>query len=130
MLRFGSGSGPDFFAQSRVLITDYSSMAFDAAYLRRPVLYFPFDEERFNRGAHVSLPGYFNAERDGFGPVSRTLGELLEQLRILADNDFALSTPYAERVEEAFDLNDGECSKRVVTAIEEMWTDYSFWLEA
>ena len=40
-----------------VLVTDYSSIAFNAAYIERPVVYFQFDADRVLGGAHVGQPG-------------------------------------------------------------------------
>ena len=41
-----------------LMVTDYSSMSFNAAYLDEPVVYFQFDAERVAGGAHVGQPGY------------------------------------------------------------------------
>ena len=37
----------NLFLKSKILITDYSSTAFDMAYLNKKVIYFQFDEEDF-----------------------------------------------------------------------------------
>jgi hypothetical protein len=44
------------------------------------VFYLQFDKEEFYRGAHNWRRGYFDYERDGFGPVARTVCELLHPL--------------------------------------------------
>lgn len=43
-------------AQTRLFITDYSSAAFDAAYLQIPVVYYQFDAEDFFCGRHTCGP--------------------------------------------------------------------------
>lgn len=48
-----------------LLITDYSSVFFDVAYLEKPELYYQFDEAEF-RQYHYKQ-GYFDYRRDGFG---------------------------------------------------------------
>jgi len=53
-----------------LLITDYSSVFFDVAYLEKPELYYQFDETEF-RQYHYKQ-GYFDYRRDGFGPVCTT----------------------------------------------------------
>ena len=42
-LSFDGADVQEYFARSAVLVTDYSSMAFNAAYMDRPVVYFQFD---------------------------------------------------------------------------------------
>ncbi len=51
-------------------VTDYSSVAFDVAYLDRPVVYLQFDQAEFFGGAHSYTKGYFDYTQDGFGPVA------------------------------------------------------------
>ena len=51
--------------KASLLITDYSSISMDFAYMKRPVLYYQFDKERF-RNEHLSK-SYFDFEDDGFG---------------------------------------------------------------
>lgn len=68
-------------ARCWAFVTDYTSVAFDVALLRRPVFYLQFDKEEFYRGAHNWRRGYFDYERDGFGPVARTPSELDELMK-------------------------------------------------
>ncbi len=60
----------ELFARARVLVTDFSSVAFNAAYLERPVVYYQFDAESVLEGEHVGRRGYFDYTRHGFGPVA------------------------------------------------------------
>lgn len=53
---------------SSILITDYSSIAFDFAYQNKPVLYYQFDKDDFYNGNHTYTEGYFSYEENGFGP--------------------------------------------------------------
>ena len=66
-----------------LLVTDYSSVFFDVAFLRKPVVYYQFDEEEFRKYHYQK--GYFDFRRDGFGPVCTTqealLGALTEALK-------------------------------------------------
>ena len=57
------------YARCALLVTDYSSVAFNVAYIDRPVVYFQFDRDEMLGGRHVGRKGYFEYERDGFGPV-------------------------------------------------------------
>ncbi len=104
-----------FIARAAFQITDYSSMAFNSAYLDRPVIYFQFDAEDFFSGANNSRPGYFDFERDGFGPVTTTVDQTVSATRLLLER-----TPdeYAARIRATFPTRDGRCCERTVAAIE------------
>ena len=68
-----SKSYREVFAESEMIITDYSSVAFDFAYLEKPVIYTQFDSEEFFNGEHVYTKGYFDYEHDGFGEIAYNL---------------------------------------------------------
>ncbi len=53
-----------------LLITDYSSVFFDAGYMEKPVIYYQFDMDEFRKFHYQE--GYFFYEEHGFGPVVRT----------------------------------------------------------
>ena len=107
----------EYFARARVLVTDYSSIAFNAAYLERPVVYFQFDADAVLSGAHVGQRGYFDYERDGFGPVTPDVGSTVAAIsEALAHGGAPLPT-YLERIESTFPQRDGGCCERVVQAV-------------
>lgn len=97
--------------ESALLITDYSSVYFDFAYMRKPVLYFQFDRERFFDEHYPK--GYFDHERDGFGKVSYTAAELVDDYKDLSDDDFVLSKKYSERIDGFFPLHDRKNCERI-----------------
>lgn len=100
-----------------LLITDYSSVYMDFAYMKKPVLYYQFDYERFRSG---HLPkGYFEYERDGFGPVCPTEEELLAQLARSLRGGTKMDEVYQRRVERFYVLHDAKNSERTARAIEE-----------
>jgi len=72
--------------ESAVLITDYSSVAMDFAYMKKPLIYYQFDYEKFRTGHYPE--GYFSYEVDGFGPVCYKAEEVLDQLTLLVDREF------------------------------------------
>ncbi|RLV50458.1 glycosyltransferase [Nocardioides mangrovicus] len=105
----------EYFARSRAIVTDFSSIAFNAAYLERPVVYFQFDEDVVLEGGHVGRRGYFDYRRDGFGPVETSAAAAVkatgEALR------HGLTPEYRARVATTFPVRDGGCSERVVQHI-------------
>jgi hypothetical protein len=116
-LTFTGSNVQELFARARCLVTDYSSMAFNAAYLDRPVVYFQFDAEAVQAGAHVGRAGYFEYERDGFGPVVYDVETALSAVESLAQDDFHPGEEYVRRIAETFVLRDGRCCERVTAAI-------------
>lgn len=107
----------ELFARSRVLVTDYSSMAFNAAYIERPVVYFQFDHEAMFSGAHLGRRGYFDYERDGFGPVTFDADAAIRAMCEIVERGPEPAPEYCRRIGEAFPNRDGRCCERVYGAI-------------
>lgn len=105
------------FARSRVVVTDYSSTAFNAAYIERPVVYFQFDRDRVFSGGHVGRAGYFDYWRDGFGPVAETLDDAVAAVTESIEHGPHPAGIYVERIRTAFEQRDGRCCERVYEAI-------------
>lgn len=108
------------FAQSDLLVTDYSSVAFDFAYLRKPVVYFQQDKEEFYSGAHTLERGYFDHERDGFGEVEYSVDALVDRIVEYMESDCKLKEKYRKRIDATFPFSDQENCRRVYEAILEM----------
>ena len=108
------------FQVATVMITDYSSVAFEMAFLQKPVLYYQFDRNEIFSGTHVIRRGYFDYERDGFGSVSENEIDLLDKLKYLLESDDGLVEPYATRIREAFAYRDGKNCERIYQAIQNM----------
>lgn len=103
----------DVFAQSELIITDYSSVAFDFAYLRKPVLYCRPDHQKFIGGTHVYTPGYFSYWDDGFGEVTHDLEETIEQATAYMRNGCVLKEKYRKRIDNFFTFHDSNCRLRL-----------------
>lgn len=100
-----------------LLITDYSSIAMDFAFMKRPLAYYQFDQGEFHE-KHLPA-GYFDYARDGFGPVCRTEKELLGELPGLLERPM-ISDKYARRVEEFYPLRDEHNCERTYREIAKM----------
>jgi CDP-Glycerol:Poly(glycerophosphate) glycerophosphotransferase/Glycosyl transferase family 2 len=96
-----------------VLVTDYSSVAFDAAYIDRPVVYYQFDREAFGAGTHTSIAGYFDYRDDGFGPVTQDLRTAEHAIIARLKGPSSDSDMYRERARATFPYRDGEARRRV-----------------
>lgn len=99
-----------------LLITDYSSVFFDVAYMGKPVIYYHFDYEEFRR-KHLS-ESYFSYERDGMGPVIKDEDSLVETVKEMYDgHSFVLSEKYRERTSKFFVYRDHHNCERIFNEI-------------
>ncbi len=110
----------DIFAESDLIITDYSSAIFDFVLLQKPVVYYQFDAKEFWEGEKNYSKGYFEYERDGFGEVVTGHEELSAVLREYCKNNCAMKEKYRERVAGFFKYQDKENSTRVYEKIKEL----------
>ena len=107
-------------ARCFAFVTDYTSVAFDVALLRRGVFYLQFDRDRFYRGEHNWRPGYFDYQRDGFGPVATSHPELVRNLEAFVGQGGRPAGDYLARMERAMpDRSTGACG-HVYDAIESL----------
>ncbi|MGQ2884471.1 CDP-glycerol:glycerophosphate glycerophosphotransferase [Campylobacter coli] len=100
------------FCNSSLMITDYSSVAFEMAYLNKPVIYYQFDHEEFF-SSHTLQKGYFDYEKDGFGPVVKNQENLLKELENLLRNDCKPFGVYKDNIDSTFTFRDGRCCERI-----------------
>ena len=98
---------------SDVLITDYSSVFFDFANLKKPILFYMYD-----------LDEYKNKLRDFYidlsilpGPIVETEKELMNEIKNIDKHDKKYNKKY-EKFNKTFNyLDDGNAAKRVVEVI-------------
>lgn len=101
--------------ESKLLITDYSSVFFDFAYMRKPLIYYQFDIDEFY-GKHYKQ-SYFNHNENGFGPVINSHNYLIKSIIHYTKNDFVIEKMYEERIDHFFPLYDTINSKRLFESI-------------
>ena len=115
---YSEGNIQSVFQNTSILITDYSSVAFDVAYLNKAILYYQFDyDEVFSSGNHTYQKGYFDYNRDGFGAVAYNETELLAALKDLVDNQAKVPDLYQTRIDKTFQFRDSNNCERVYQAI-------------
>ena len=109
----------DLFNQASLLVTDYSSVAFDFAILKKPVVYAQFDRQAFFQ-SHLYSQGYYDYERDGFGPICETLEETVNEIIRIINNDCILDTHYCERIDRFFTPRISDCCEKTLNEIMNM----------
>jgi CDP-glycerol glycerophosphotransferase len=97
-----------------VLVTDYSSVMFDFAVTRKPIVFFTYDLDHYRDEVRGF---YFDFASEAPGPMVATTDELLRELRDLEDVRRRYEAAY-ERFHERFcGLEDGHAAARVVDAV-------------
>lgn len=111
---YKNSSYQKMFAETDLMITDYSSTVFDFSYLKKPILYYQFDK---NDGGYNYNTGYFDFERDGFGEVCYDQQTIMKTIIKYMKNNCELKPKYEERINKFFAFNDKNNCKRVYDAI-------------
>ncbi len=106
----------EIYAESNMVMTDYSSSVMDFAYLKKPVVYCQFDEEMFWNN-HTYSKGFFSWEDDGFGEVTYTKDELVTILIEYMANGCKMKDKYKKRVDKFFAYQDDNNSQRIFDKI-------------
>ncbi|MGN0242974.1 MAG: CDP-glycerol glycerophosphotransferase family protein [Lachnospiraceae bacterium] len=99
---------------SDICITDYSSVFFDYANLRRPILFYTYDLEKYR---DVLRGFYIDMERDVPGPLLFTQEEVTEAILNIDE----VEEQYREQYDAFYDtycsLDDGYAAKRIVEKV-------------
>lgn len=99
---------------SDICITDYSSVFFDYANLKRPILFFTYDLEKYR---DVLRGFYIDIEKEIPGPLLYTNDEVVDAIK----NIDKIEEQYHDRYEEFYNrfcsLDDGHAAKRIVEKV-------------
>lgn len=112
---FASYDVQDLLKKSKLLITDYSSVFFDFAYMGKPCLYFQFDREHFEKNHYKK--GYFDYDKDGFGKVVCETDALIDEIIRIVEDDFHMDMKYKNNVNRFFRIRDNNNCERIFTEI-------------
>lgn len=92
-----------------ILITDYSSLFFDFLITKRPIIYYAYDQIKYQneRGFYLDL-------KDMPGPICRSISEVIEEISLSDD----YQEKYKEKLEASINkfakLEDGNSTQRVI----------------
>lgn len=100
---------------SSLLITDYSSVAFDFAYMEKPIIYYQFDEDEYYKN-HYSK-GYFDYDNMGFGEKVVNIDELICEIKRIFNSDFTIEEKYLDNINKFFIYRDKKNCERVFECI-------------
>lgn len=110
----GDMSYEKILTESSLMVTDYSGVQFDFAYMRKPVVYYhpnvlpPFYEE-----------GVFRYSDMAFGEICKNEETLIDTLCEYMENNCACKEFYRKRADDFFAFDDFDSCKRIHIAIED-----------
>lgn len=104
----------ELYLVSDILITDYSSVMFDYANLKRPILFFAYDIEDYRD----SLRGfYFNFEEEAPGPIVKTTEEVIHVI----ENIDVVNREFKDKADKFYNkfchIDRGNSAEKVVKEI-------------
>ena len=106
-------------AKSSLLITDYSSIFFDFAYLKKPVIYIHFDYEEYRYNHYQE--SYFNYKKHGFGPICYETNCTISKIISMISKNCLMKKEYLRRIYKFFKYKDEEnCNRLFLTLIKEV----------
>ncbi|WP_343071767.1 CDP-glycerol glycerophosphotransferase family protein [Brevibacterium renqingii] len=97
--------------QSSMLITDYSSVAFDFAFLHKPVVYYQFDDHRFAQPHADPVSEYP-------GPVVAEEEQVVDAIEAAYEADGAMAPKYRIRADRFLAHRDTQSRERIYQAIQ------------
>ncbi len=104
--------------ESQLLITDYSSVFFDFAYMRKPVIYYQFDVKEYRKNHYKE--GYFEYERDGFGSVYYEEDKVVDKIIEYIKDDFTIEKKYLNKINNFFTYDDRKNCERIFNEIKKI----------
>ena len=98
----------DILCESALMITDYSSVNFDFAYLEKPVIYYQYGDDY-----HFEGEALIDDEISTFGEIIKDEDELIAKIIEYIENDCKMEEEYIDRVNNFFKYHDKNNCKRV-----------------
>ncbi|TPR21763.1 bifunctional glycosyltransferase/CDP-glycerol:glycerophosphate glycerophosphotransferase [Apilactobacillus timberlakei] len=96
---------------SDVLITDYSSVMFDYAVLKRPMIFFTYDLDDY---ANEIRGFYFDFVKDAPGKIVKTNDGVIDELDHILSDNWTMNDNYKKFIDKFTPWMDGKSSERAV----------------
>ncbi|WP_347321023.1 CDP-glycerol glycerophosphotransferase family protein [Rossellomorea sp. RS05] len=104
----------ELYLEADLLITDYSSVFFDYANSKKPILFYAYDFEKYKdeiRGFYLDM------EKDLPGPILKDSEELVKAVRSIDSIKRDYATKYDQFYEKFCGLEDGKAADKVVEKV-------------
>ena len=102
--------------ESKIVITDYSSILFDAFYMKKPIIFYQFDKLKFHDKHYKK--GYFQYEN--VGDVCENETEVIDSLKCYIENNYILHEKHKVYYKDMFKYRDTNNCKRNFESIQEL----------
>ena len=96
---------------AQLLITDYSSVFFDVAYMKKPIIFYQFDEKKY-RNYHYQQ-GWYDYHNTSLGKSCKNADEVLINLEEIIQNGYKVTKDYLVEHKKIFPLYDTDNCKRI-----------------
>lgn len=97
--------------KSSLLITDYSSIFFDFAYLKKPIIYTHFDYREYINKHYPK--GYFDYLKHGFGRICFDKRCTINEIILKMKNNCSVEKKYLKRIKAFFKFSDEQNCERL-----------------
>ena len=104
--------------QSMMMITDYSSVFFDMIYMKKPIIFYQFDYEKFRIAQYSE--GYFNYKDNPFGKSCLTKDDVFFELETCIKKQFKPGEAFLKAHKEYFRLFDSNNCKRIYDIVQKL----------
>ena len=101
--------------ESKLLITDYSSVFFDFVYMNKPVIYYPFDIKQLRKKHYKE--GYFNFSKNAFGKLLTDEEDIVNKIISYDKMNYRIENIYQMRINDFFSLRDTKNCERIYNEI-------------
>ncbi|SCT50020.1 CDP-glycerol:poly(glycerophosphate) glycerophosphotransferase [Staphylococcus cohnii subsp. cohnii] len=98
--------------ESKLMITDYSSVAFDFSFLNKPVLYYQFDKGKFLG----KQPSHLDIENELPGTIVNNQQDLEKQLKKMIINNYQIDKNVEKKANQFIKYRDQYNSQRIFEA--------------
>lgn len=101
--------------ESDIMVTDYSGIQFDFAYMRKPILYY----HPSVLPSHYTESAFYKYKEQGFGPIVTEQDELVTRLCHLMDTNGKNEQQYIDRANDFFAFDDYSNCSRIYKTVDE-----------
>lgn len=114
VIKQGERDVQDLIKESMVMLTDYSSVAFDFSFLHKPIVYYQFDRSRF-LGKN---PSHLDLDNELPGDIAFDEDSVIHDLYKIAENNFKMEDEYIEKADRFIKYRDRHSNDRIFAAIQ------------
>lgn len=104
--------------QSVCMVTDYSSVFMDMVYMKKPVVFYQFDEDDYRKYQYSQ--GYFDYHCNPFGNCYNNCDDVIDELNLFLINNFSVSNEFLDAHANSFRYFDRNNCERIFNLLNNM----------